>query len=181
MNSWKIILAAVVIFGAGALTGGLLVNNVAQSHFKDVQRPPVELPPHPQTASHDTNHEPGQLPPSDLPKPHQPEILGKQFVQQLDKKLHLTPEQRAAIAKIVAEGQERNHEIWTNAAPQMHKVLQDVRQQIREQLTPEQRKKYEELLKRFRPGGHHPQPPPNSSSPTNEPPMLEPTNPPPGA
>ena len=101
-------------------------------------------------------------------------MLGKQFVQQLDKALHLTPEQRAAIAKIVTDGQERNREIWTNVAPQMHKVLQDVRQQIREQLTPEQRKQFEELLKRFRPAGHRPQPPANSPSPTNEPPMMAP-------
>jgi len=71
-------------------------------------------------------------------------LLGKQFVQQLDSALHLTPEQRVAIAKIVADGQERNHEIWTNVAPQMHKVLQDVRQLIREQLAPEQRKQFEE-------------------------------------
>jgi Spy/CpxP family protein refolding chaperone len=106
-------------------------------------------------------------------------MLGKQFVQQLDSALHFTPEQRAAIAKIVADGQERNHEIWTNVAPQMHKVLQDVRQQICEQLTPEQTKQFEEMVKRFRPSGRRPHPPPNSPPPTNEPPMMEPTNPPP--
>jgi hypothetical protein len=176
MNSWKIILAAVVIFGAGVMTGGLLVNNVEQPQPKDIQRPPDEGTPRLQ--ANDRDHD--QLRPQDLPKPRPPEILSKQFVQQLDKTLHFTPEQRAAIAKIVADGQERNHEIWTNVAPQFHKVLQDVRQQIREQLTPEQRKQFEELLKRFRPAGHHPQPPANSPSPTNKPPMMEPTNPPPG-
>jgi hypothetical protein len=176
MNSWKIILAAVVIFGAGVLTGGLLVNYVEQSHPKDLQRPPGESNPQPQASNRDHD----QPDPQDLPKPRPPEILGKQFVQQLDKTLHLLPEQRAAIAKIVADGQERNQEIWTNVAPQFHKVLQDVRQQIREQLAPEQRKPFEELLKRFRPAGHHPQPLANSPSPTNKPPMLEPTNPPPG-
>jgi Spy/CpxP family protein refolding chaperone len=107
-------------------------------------------------------------------------MLSKQFVQQLDKPLHLTPEQRAAIAKIVAVGQERNNEIWTIVAPQFHKVLQDVRQQIREQLSPEQQIQFEELMKRFRPAGHRPQPPPNSPSSTNKPPMIAPTNPPPG-
>jgi Spy/CpxP family protein refolding chaperone len=179
MNSWKIILAAVVIFGAGVMTGGLLVNNVVQPHPKDIQRPPVELNPHPQ-ANNANNRDHDQPDPQDLPKPRPPEMLGKQFVQQLDKTLHLTPEQRAAIAKIVADGQERNREIWTNVAPQMHKMLQDVRQQIREQLAPEQRKQFEELLKRFRPAGHHPQPAANSPPPTNKPPMMEPTNPPPG-
>jgi Spy/CpxP family protein refolding chaperone len=178
MNSWKIILAAMVIFGAGVFTGGLLVDYVEQSHPRDIQRPPAESNPHPQAIDRDHDHD--QLDPQDLPKPRPPEILGKQFVQQLDKTLHLTPEQRVAIAKIVTDGQERNREVWTNVAPQFHKMLQDVRQQIREQLTPEQRKQFEELLKRFRPAGHHPQPAANPPSPTNKPPMMEPTNPPPG-
>jgi uncharacterized membrane protein len=176
MNSWKIILAIVVIFGAGMLTGGLLVNYMEPSQPKDVQRLPAEGNPHPQT--NNRNHD--QSRPQDLPRPRPPEMLGKQFVQQLDSALHLTPQQSAAIAKIVADGQERNHELWTNVAPQMHKVLQDVRQQIREQLAPEQRKQFEELLKRFRPAGHHPQPPLNPPPHTNEPPMMELTNPPPG-
>ena len=171
MNAWKIILAVVVIFGAGVLTGGLLVNYVEQSHPKDIQRLPDEGNPQPEANNRDHD----QPRPQDLPKPRLPEMLGKQFVQQLDKTLRLTPEQRAAVAKIVADGQERNREIWTNVAPQMHKILQDVRQQIREQLTPEQTKQFEEMVKRFRPSGRRPHSPP----PTNEPPMMEPTNPPP--
>ena len=141
MNAWKIILAVVVIFGAGELTGGLLVNYVEQSHPKDIQRLPDEGNPQPEANNRDHD----QPRPQDLPKPRLPEMLGKQFVQQLDKTLRLTPEQRAAVAKIVADGQERNREIWTNVAPQMHKILQDVRQQIREQLTPEQTKQFEEI------------------------------------
>jgi Spy/CpxP family protein refolding chaperone len=176
MNSWKIILATIVIFGAGVLTGGLLVNFVEQAHPKDIQRPADDPNPHSQANNHDLD----QPRPEDLLKPRPPEILSRQFVQQLDKMLHLTLEQRAAIAKIVADGQEHNREIWTNVAPQMHKVLQDVRLQMREQLTPEQRKQFEELLKRFRPAGRHPQPPPNSPPTTNEPPGLAPTNTPPG-
>jgi len=177
MNSWKIILAIVVIFGAGALTGGLLVNYAEPPHAKEVQRPLDEGNSQLQANYRDPDHSR----PLDLLKPRQPEILGRQFVQQLDNTLHLTREQRAAIAKIVADGQERNREIWTNVAPQMHKMLLDVRQQIREQLTPEQRKQFEEMLKRFRPAGHHPQPLPHSPPPANAPPMMAPTNPPPDA
>jgi uncharacterized membrane protein len=173
MNAWKIILAVVVIFGAGVLTGGLLVNYVEQSHPKDIQRLPDEGNPQPEANNRDHD----QPRPQDLPKPRPPEMLGKQFVQQLDKTLRLTPEQRAAVVKIVADGQERNREIWTNVAPQMHKMLQDVRQQIREQLTPEQTKQFEEMVKRFRPSGRRPHSPP----PTNEPPMMAPTNSPPDA
>ena len=177
MNSWKIILAILMIFGAGALTGGLLVNYAKPAPAKEVPLTAAEEAAHP--LANGRSHDPSR--PSDLPRPRPPEILGKQFVQQLDKTLRLTPEQRAAVAKIVAEGQEHNREIWTNVAPQMHKVLQDVRQQIRAQLTPEQRKQFEDMLKRFRPAGRHPQTLPNAPLPTNEPPAAPPANPAPDA
>ncbi len=86
--------------------------------------------------------------------------MGKQFVQQLNEKLQLTPEQREKIEKIIADGQERNHEIWTNAAPKMRAVMLEVNQQIRAELTPEQLKSFEELLKH---------PPRRSPSGTNAP------------
>lgn len=39
MNSWKIILATVVIFGCGVVTGGLLVNYVERAH-PEIRRSP---------------------------------------------------------------------------------------------------------------------------------------------
>jgi hypothetical protein len=141
MNSWKIILAAVVIFGAGVLTGGLLVN-----HVKD--NPPGDVgPPTPATSPRPQADNPGSAHPLEIPLPRGAEKLTKEFVRRLNDSLHLTPEQRDTIAKIVADGQERNHVIWTNVAPQMRKVMQDVNQQIRAELTPEQRKQFEELMK----------------------------------
>jgi Spy/CpxP family protein refolding chaperone len=95
-------------------------------------------------------------------------MWSKEFVQKLDDALKLTPEQRDAIEKIIADGQEKNHEIWTNITPQIRKVMQDARQQIREQLTPDQRKKFEELLKQFRLQHRPPS--------TNSPPTIAPTN-----
>ncbi|HEV2434512.1 MAG TPA: hypothetical protein VG077_00800 [Verrucomicrobiae bacterium] len=115
MNSWKVVLATVVIFGAGVLTGGLLVNHVVHEH-----RP--------------------------LPGPRSPETWRKDFVGHLDKALKLTPEQHAAISKIVAEGQERNREIW-------HQEMERVHQRIRAELTPEQRKKFDAMIKQFAPHG----------------------------
>ena len=151
MTAWKIILAAVVIFGAGVLTGGLLVG-----HVKD------KWPGRAEAHSREANSRPPEV-----PLPRQADRLSKEFVRRLNDSLQLNPAQREAIAKIVADGQERNHVIWTNAAPQMRKVMQEVDQQIRAELTPEQVKQFEELMKQFRPGGHRPPPPP-------------PTNPPPG-
>ncbi|HVU28640.1 MAG TPA: hypothetical protein VHG71_13020 [Verrucomicrobiae bacterium] len=153
MNSWKIILATVVIFGAGVLTGGLLVNHVDRVHFEP-HRPPPE--------NHD-NHD------NDLPMPRG-EMQNKAFVQQLDNELHLTPEQHKAIEKILADGQQRNRDLWKLVSPQFRSVMQDVHQKIREKLTPEQRKQFEQLLKQF----HQPRRPPGA---TNAPPLAT-TNPP---
>ena len=141
MNSWKIILAVVVIFGAGVITGGLLVNHVPGRQLGQVE--PSSAEPNAQLAA--DNHGPARSPEVSLPR--LAERLSKELVRRLDKSLHLTMVQSNNIAKIVADGQERNHVIWTNVAPQMRKVMQDVNQQIRAELTPEQVKQFEVLMK----------------------------------
>jgi Spy/CpxP family protein refolding chaperone len=141
VNYWKVILATVVIFGAGVLTGGLLVNYVDHPHSKNSHRAPAAVDVPAQTGS------PAQPGSPEFPMPRLAREMGRQFVQQLNDTLHLTPEQRVKIEKIIADGQERNHEIWTNIAPKMRAVIQEVNQQIREELTPEQQKPFGELLK----------------------------------
>ena len=156
MNSWKIILATVVIFGSGVVTGGLLVNYVERAHPESRR----------QTAGAHRDR-PGS---QELPLPR-PQILNQQFVEQLDAALRLTPEQREKIRKIIADGQERNHDLWKLVAPQFRSVMQDVRQRIHAVLTPEQRKQFEELMKQLAPRR-----PPAS---TNAPATLPPAHPPP--
>jgi len=51
--------------------------------------------------------------------------------------LHLKPDQREAIQKIIGEGQN-----------QMRKVILDARLEIREVLTAEQQKEFDDLVKR---------------------------------
>ncbi len=153
MNYWKVILATVVIFGAGVLTGGLLVNHVYNSHPKNPHRPQAN-------AAQPSTNNPAPSASVEFPMPRMAKEMGKQFVQQLDETLKLTPAQREKIEKIIAEGQDRNREIWTNAAPKMRAVMQEVNQQIRPELTPEQVKPFEELLKH----------PPRRPSGTNAPP-----------
>jgi hypothetical protein len=161
VNYWKVILATVVIFGAGVLTGGLLVNYVDHPHGKNSHHSQANADAHP-PENHDQPHS------QDIPPPRLAETMGKRFVQQLNDMLHLTPEQRVKIEKIIAEGQERNHEIWTNVAPKMRAVMQEVNQQIRAELTPEQLKPFEELLK------HPPRRPPfgTNAPPANLPPLT---------
>lgn len=149
MNNWKVIFATVVIFGAGVATGGLLVNYVQfKCPHKTPHRPAVAaVEAHPAV----TNQVPHPAEPAKL---RPPEVLSKQFLQRLDEDLHLAPEQRVAIQKIIGEGQN-----------QMHKVIQDSRLEIREVLTPEQRRGFDELVKR---------PPHKPLSGTNAAPVLPP-------
>jgi Spy/CpxP family protein refolding chaperone len=96
------------------------------------------------------------------------------FLKVLDRQLDLTAEQRDQIAKIMKASQERTVPIWNKIAPQMSDELKNVREEIRGVLTPEQRKKFGELLKRSRkadavtPGpGRPPRSPESTTSATN--------------
>ena len=146
MNFWKVIFATVVIFGAGVMTGGLLVNYVNHSHRNTNHRPQSNGEPRSQSEMHDPQSHTNNL--ANLPRPRPPEILSTNFVQHLDDALQFTPDQRAEIEKIIADGQERNHSIWTNNSAQMRAVIQDVRHRVREVLTDDQQKQFDELMKR---------------------------------
>ena len=146
MNSWKIILATVVIFGAGVVVGGLLVSHVIHGSVHSSRRATATA------AVTSTNRTAAAR--VDITKLKQPELLSQQFVQQLDDNLQLTPVQHDAIAKLIEAGQEQNHSLYTNCAAQSRLVLQEVRQHIREQLNPDQLKEFEKLLhQQTRPAG----------------------------
>jgi hypothetical protein len=167
VNSWKIILAAVVIFGAGVLTGGLLVDYVDHPLLRNVRLPFVGTRPHSQMGGHD------QLRPEEFPRPRSPEMLRKEFIEHFDNELKLTPTQHDAIQKIITEGQEQNRQIWTNVAPKMRQEMERVHQRIRAELTLDQQKKFEALIKQFAPH----RPPRDKASPS----LPPPTNLPPPA
>ena len=73
----------------------------------------------------------------DVPKLRAPEILSKQFLQRLKDELHLTVDENDTIQKIIAEGQN-----------QIRKTIQDSRLEIRDVLTPDQQKQFDELMRR---------------------------------
>jgi Spy/CpxP family protein refolding chaperone len=150
VNSWKVILATIVIFGTGVMTGGLLVNHVDHSHPRNFRRMEAALP-----ATNSVPQTNGQNQAASKPS-RLPEILNKQFLQRLDAELHLTPDQHDAIQKIITDGQNL-----------MHKTMLDARLEIREQLTPEQRSQFDELVKR---------PQRRSPGATGAPPVLPPLN-----
>jgi len=63
--------------------------------------------------------------------------LSKEFLQRLDGDLRLTKDQHEAVQKIIDDGQNS-----------VRKAVQDARLEIREVLTPEQRKAFDEMVKR---------------------------------
>jgi hypothetical protein len=153
VNSWKVILATIVIYGAGVMSGGLLINRIEHSHPRNPHRMETAADSggsNPQTNSTglQTNNLSGSKP------ARLPEILNKQFLQRLDEELHLAADQREAIQKIISDSQNL-----------MHKTITDARLEIREQLTPEQRSQFDEMVKR---------PPRRTPNSTNAPSVLPP-------
>jgi hypothetical protein len=159
VNSLKVILATIVIFGAGVITGGLLVDHV--------KHPASYRPPHPPT-------QPGPPEPGDVPGPLRAPMLNKQFVEQLNDELQLTKEQREQIQKIISQGQQNTRDLWKLVAPQFQLVWRDTRQQIRNVLTPEQRKQFEILMRQQRHPSSTNAPPAQLTVPTNTPPTDQP-------
>jgi hypothetical protein len=156
VNSWKVILATMVIFGAGVITGGLLVRH---STVHRPQRPPAATNAHPQAFT-------------------QAQLQRVEFLVRADRELDLTPIQRERVEKILRDGQETTRNLWDSVAPEIRKEVQLVRERIRVELKPEQRKRFEELMKKA-------QRPPRRDGATNAPkPEASPdlplsTNPPP--
>jgi Spy/CpxP family protein refolding chaperone len=88
----------------------------------------------------------------------------------MDKQMELAAAQREQIAKILKASQERTQPLWAQISPQMTNELKTVREEIRDVLTPQQRKKFMELLKRNRkaepglPGHGQPEHSPDSTT-----------------
>jgi Spy/CpxP family protein refolding chaperone len=132
VNSWKVILATLIIFGTGVVTGGLLVT---YSH-KALKPRPKQAAVTAAAAASFPQHVAGRdakLPP--LTEPNQ-----KKFLDRLDRELKLAPAQRARIEIILREGQERTRDLW-------RAEMMVARQQIRAELTPDQQVHFQALLK----------------------------------
>ncbi|HEX4343755.1 MAG TPA: hypothetical protein VH255_10205 [Verrucomicrobiae bacterium] len=157
MNSWKIILATILIFGAGVITGGMLVNHVNQTNLADSSRtaPIISLL---STNIASTNS-----------LAHQPMVGMEQrrleFMGKVSKDLDLSSEQKNRIETIIHQQQDEIRKIWDpvweSISPRLREQMTNAHNQIVAQLTPEQRLKFEELMKRS---------PPRRDDSTNRPP-----------
>ena len=84
----------------------------------------------------------------------------------MDRQLDLTPEQVQHIDKVMHDSLDRTRPLWQQIAPQMRDEMKRVREDIRKELTPEQQKKFAELLKAH----------PRKTDGTNAPPHVAATN-----
>ena len=135
MNTWKPILAALVIFAAGVVTGGLTVK---------LRQPRL---PHPGS---------GQVKKTaGLPREAQLRELSRRMQAELD----LTHEQRGRIEAMIRESQERMKALRDDVGQKMNEELRELRQKIRGELTPEQRKKFAEIMKQHDDRTARPSPP----------------------
>ncbi len=146
MNTWKVIFATLVIFVAGVVTGGLLVSysdRAQQKHHRFWLRELTSRWPDPK--------QPAAIPREAFSPPKLssalPQGLRLDFLQNLNREIQLTDEQRSRIEKIITEGQERNKQLWNRVLPEMRREMQEAKERIRAVLTPEQVKRFEELMK----------------------------------
>jgi len=137
VNTWKVILATMVIFGAGVVTGGLLVKHTSSP-----------------------SHPPRQATSRPMP-PMSPSGLKMEVLRRVERELDLTPEQRAQVDRVISASQERTKKLMEPIAPQIRAELQETKEAVRAVLTPEQRIRFDELLKQQQrphdqkhPGGH---------------------------
>jgi Spy/CpxP family protein refolding chaperone len=126
LNIWKVILATIVIFVAGLVTGALVVWH-SERLFSTPAQHPSSTPRSAPVVS--------------------PGGLRLELLRRMQRDLNLTADQHEKIDKILKESQERSRKIMEPVAPEIRDELARTRDEFRKVLTPEQRAKFDELLK----------------------------------
>ncbi len=123
MNPWKFILATVLIYGTGVVTGALVTTLVERPH-RAAARPAQQL-----TYS---------------------QIQRAEFLGRLQKQLDLTPEQHDRIGLLLRDSNQRTKPYWDPVAAKMKEEVRAVTEKIRAELTPEQSAKFDAEIKAAR-------------------------------
>lgn len=143
-----------VIFGAGVVTGGLLVRRTNAIFIPRVQ--------------------PGAGWARSNPASFSAGGIRLDFLRRAQRELELSPQQRERIDLILKESQERTRRIMEPVSPQIRDEFQRARAEFRAVLTPEQQVRFDELAKQRprearRPGAPEPRSP-EENRPRNLPP-----------
>lgn len=140
MKLFRIVVAALVIFAAGVLCGGVMVVLVG----RNLSAGPAPEPVRPSSASRPPGASNG--PSAALARPPgnaQIEAMGR-WTQDLN----LEPGQRERIDAILKRATERLRELWAPVAPRARGEIDATRREIEEILTPEQRRQWNEARRR---------------------------------
>jgi Spy/CpxP family protein refolding chaperone len=116
-----------VIFGAGVLTGALVVEFTEGLNGSR----------HQQTSSGNRAFETGS-----------PYGMRLEFLRRIQRELDLTAAQQEQIDKVLKQSQERTRNIMAPVAPQLRQELQRAKAEFRDILTPAQQASFDELLKK---------------------------------
>jgi hypothetical protein len=130
VKPWKVILATLVIFIAGLITGAVLVKKTQPR----LLRPTVSYP-----------------------STEGPEWIRQRFFERMKNELNLTAQQTRRLKDIFEDGRERVHELYEVVAPGMRTELSEVRERIHAELSPKQQKLFEELVRSTRSSRYNPQ------------------------
>jgi hypothetical protein len=114
------ILAAVVLFCTGAVSGGLAVKLYEDHHRAHMLKATM-------------SSGPGWNQRADL-------------LKRLEKHIALTPAQHEQIEQILSDSQNRMKAIWSRVAPEAREEYKTTNQRILAQLNPDQRKVFEDLI-----------------------------------
>lgn len=125
---WKAITAALVIFAAGAVSGGMAARYYRAQYRRAMLPALPGGPPMPWVS------------------------LRLDYIRRLADRLDLTAAQRERIDRYVRESQQRMRELWEPVAPKFKAELHRLRKQIDDELTPEQRAQFQRLQKPRPPG-----------------------------
>ncbi len=121
MNTWKVILATLVIFIAGIVTGVVLVRQSAAIYARPTRTGPARNP----SAGG----------------------MRVELLRRMQRDLNLSAQQHDRIEAILKQSQERSRHIMEPVLPALRQEFQQTKDQFREVLTPEQQRKFDELLK----------------------------------
>jgi hypothetical protein len=131
VNTVKVILATLVIFGAGVITGAFAVR-IAQT------KPPFQLLPAPPVVA--TQKAPALVLPNTI-------FNRPEFLKRMEREVGLRPDQHTRIDEILAESRKRTEPIVREFNPKIRAEVQVVRDQITQVLDPEQRLRFDELMR----------------------------------
>lgn len=139
--TWKIVLASLLIFAAGVLTGGITTGaaiRAAKGLPERGTQTASPKPPSPALGKAATNRLPASL-------------FAVQRIETFRRacnQVGIDPAQRSRIESLTTDSTERLRALWAPVAPRLQQEVRELRKHIAAELTPEQRVRFDALLEK---------------------------------